>query len=97
MAGRVLLICPVCEKAFRRYGGHIRTTSPTCSNRCRGLLRGAPRAAWAAWKQKADDRVQTQVQVYFGRLSERELAIFRHAWKVAYQRGRVSGRRKQAA
>jgi hypothetical protein len=74
MAGRVLLICPVCEKAFRRYGGHIRTTSPTCS-----------------------DRVQTQVQVYFGRLSERELAIFRHAWKVAYQRGRVSGRRKQAA
>ena len=97
---RVTLTCPVCRRAFERYRCRITTAAPACSIACDAKRRAMPRAAIVAAQQKANERIQGQIRFYFGRLSERELAIWRHAWHIAHQRGmkrRRADQRRQVA
>ena len=53
-----------------------------------------PSVAIAEAKRDRAARIQAQLQFYFGTLSEREIALYQHVYKVAYQRGYNRGMRR---
>ena len=89
----MILTCPVCHRRFNRAPSGIRTESPACSFRCGRKQQGkyrkgkAPLAALAGMKRTHEARMQAVMKFHFGTLSARELDLFRHVWKLAYQRG----------
>jgi hypothetical protein len=101
-----MLTCAVCQRAFYRPPSEIRNERPMCSLACAGKRQAerqkgqTPTIAMRAAQRARDARLQEALKFYFGPLTQREVEIFRYAWRVAYQRGwnkQRAGRRRVAA
>ena len=86
--------CAVCRKDFRTLEGRRKLCSMTCRNVFNGIRsRGrVPVQAIAAAKRRMDVIQRERLRELFGELSVREIAVFKWAWRRAYNRGYVAGR-----
>lgn len=80
--------CTRCGKAFKPTYVGRKFCGRRCANRTRSeQLRGRLHPAIAAHIAKRNADVRDMLRAEFGELSIREIALFKWAWKRAYQRG----------
>lgn len=73
--------CPFCRRVFRPWGPKAKYCSRACANR------GTPR------KQKATAKVRGRLELAFGPLSVRDLALIDVVDGLGFQRGYHKARR----
>jgi hypothetical protein len=96
------MICPQCGQSFipgKRDKG--RPPQRFCRVRCSRKWHGkhllnvvqAQRKASATRRVAAADAIRAKLRTDFGVLTEREIALYRWVWKVAFNRGYGTGQR----